>query len=385
MPLDFGFSDEQNSLRSYVRGIANEIRPGLREWDAKEEMPWQAIEKMGQAGLLGLIGLKNLGGRQLDYISLGVAIEELAKVDTSCAMICSMQNTLTTLTPGWDDDDIRGVYQGKKLVCIATSEEEAGSDVTNLKTNARIEGDEYVINGEKIHVSLMPGASVMGVTVQVTEGNQPPRIEFVKVPAAAPGVSCELMPEMGMRSHQLGRVRFNEVRISRDSLLGGEKGKREGKAVLYARWNVSRCLSALNALGTAIGVLDQTIEFVKKKQVYGKSIANYQSIQFPLVEHYTRVEACRLLAYKGLWMNVRGENAAREATMAKWYGVTLAVDAIKDCLQMFGAAGYLIDRDVERRFRDAVGLMFTGGTVNIMKLIVVRELLGKQFMGIERA
>lgn len=385
MPLDFGFSDEQNSLRSYVRGIANEIRPGLREWDAKEEMPWQAIEKMGQAGLLGLIGLKNLGGRQLDYISLGVAIEELAKVDTSCAMICSMQNTLTTLTPGWDDDDIRGVYQGKKLVCIATSEEEAGSDVTNLKTNARIERDEYVINGEKIHVSLMPGASVMGVTVQVTEGNQPPRIEFVKVPAAAPGVSCELMPEMGMRSHQLGRVRFNEVRISRDSLLGGEKGKREGKAVLYARWNVSRCLSALNALGTAIGVLDQTIEFVKKKQVYGKSIAHYQSIQFPLVEHYTRVEACRLLAYKGLWMNVRGENAAREATMAKWYSVTLAVDAIKDCLQMFGAAGYLIDRDVERRFRDAVGLMFTGGTVNIMKLIVVRELLGKQFMGIERA
>ena len=385
MALDLSFTDEQNELRARVQRVAQVIRPSLSEWDQKEVMPWPAIEKMGEAGLLGLIGPKRLGGQELDYITLGVAVEELAKVDTSCAMICSMQNTLTTLTPGWDDDDIRGVYQGKKLVCIATSEEDAGSDVTNLKTSARIEGDDYIINGEKIHVSLMPGATVMGVTVQVTEDNQPPRIEFVKVPAAAAGVACELMPEMGMRSHQLGRVRFKDVRIKRGSVLGGEKGKRDGKAVLYARWNVSRCLSALNALGTAQGVLDETIDFIRKKEVYGKSIGHYQSIQFPLIEHYTRVEACRLLAYKGLWMNVRGENAAREATMAKWYGVTLAVDAIKDCLQMFGAAGYLLDRDIERRLRDAIGLMFTGGTVNIMKLIVVRELLGKQFMGIERA
>jgi len=159
-------------------------------------------------------------------------------------------------------------------------------------------------------------------------------------------------------------------------------GKGEGKAVLYARWNVSRCLSALNALGAAQQVLDDTIAFVKRKRVYDRPIGQFQAISFPLVEHATRVEGCRLLAYKGLWMNTRGENAARVAGMAKWSSITFAVQTIYDCLQMHGASGYLKDLDIERRYRDVIGLTFTGGTINVMKLIVVRELLGKEFMGI---
>lgn len=388
MPLDFSFTDAQNAFREKVADLAKrEIAPYVEEWDQKEVMPWHAINKMGEAGLLGVIGLQEYGGLDLDYISLGIAIEELGKVDNSTAMICSMQNTLTRLTPGWGGDFLKKVYSGQALACIATSEHDAGSDVSNIQTTAVVEGDEFVINGEKIHVSLMPGASMMGVTARVFDNGEWRGIEFLRVPSDAPGVSAELMPEMGMRSHQLGIVRMKDVRIPLTAVLGDKNkgaGSGAGKAVLYARWNVSRCLSALNALGSAQAVLDDTIDFVKTKKVYGRKIGLNQAIQFPIAEHYTRVEACRLLAYKALWMNVRGENAAKEATMAKWHGVTLSIQAIQDCLQMYGAAGYLNDLGIERRLRDTMGLMFTGGAINIMKLIVVKELLGKEFMGLTR-
>jgi cyclohexanecarboxyl-CoA dehydrogenase len=380
MALDFTFAPEQDEFRASVREFARrEILPHVAQWDEKEQMPWHAINEMGEAGLLGIIAPKRLGGQERDYISLGIAVEEIARVDNSCAMICSMQNTLVALIPGWGDETLREVIRGRQLLCIATSETDAGSDVSNMATIARIDGNEFVINGQKIHVSIMPGATVMGVTARVSDKGGKGRITFIRVPADASGVSSELMPEMGMRSHQLGIVNFKDVRVPVGDVLGGEG---QAKAVLYARWNVSRCLSALNALGAAQQVLDDTIEFVRRKQVYGKAIAHFQAISFPLVEHYTRVEGCRLLAYKGLWMNTRGENAAKTAGMAKWSGITYSCQAIHDCLQMYGAAGYLKDLGIERRYRDVLGLTFTGGTINVMKLIVVKELLGAEFMGI---
>jgi cyclohexanecarboxyl-CoA dehydrogenase len=381
MPLDYSFSEEHENFRQFVRKFAQEaIAPYVEECDEKEKFPVQAIRHMGEAGLLGVIAPKELGGLAADYIQLGIAVEEIARVDNSCAMICSMQNTLPNLVPGWGEQTRRDVITGRNLVCIATSEAEAGSDLSNMSTMAVVDGDEFVINGEKIHVSLMPGAAVMGVTAKVHDAEGKSRITFIRVPADAPGVSCELMPEMGLRSHQLGIVRLKDVRVPVTDTLGGEG---QGKAVLYARWNVSRCLSALNALGAAQQVLEDTIEFVKKKHVYGKPIGIYQAINFPLVEHSTRVEAGRMLAYRGLWMNNRGENAARIAGMAKWSGIMDSIAAIQDCLQMHGASGYLKALPYERRLRDVLGLTFTGGTINVMKLTVVRELLGSSFMDIQ--
>jgi len=383
MALDFSFTPRQIEFRKFVADFARrEIMPHVREWDEKESMPWHAIKKMGEAGLLGIIAPKSLGGSESDYVQLGIAVEEIGRIDTSCSMICSIQNTLPNLVPGWGDQTRREVIKGNQLVSIATSESDAGSDVSNLETKARIDGDDFVITGRKIHVSLMPGASVMGVTAVVRQEDGTDRISFLRVPADAPGITTEKMPEMGTRSHQLGIVNFNDVRIPTTSVLGG---KGEGKATLYARWNVSRCLSALNALGTAQQVLDDTIKYVKKKKVYGQPIGMFQAISFPLIEHYTRIESCRLLAYKGLWMNMQNENAAREAGMAKWSGITYSVQAVYDCLQMHGAAGYLKDLDIERRYRDVIALTFTGGTINVMKLTVIRELLGKEFMGIHGA
>lgn len=378
MALDFSFSPEQEAFRQHVRDFANrEIKPYTREWDEVEQLPTRGIyRKMGENGLLGLSAPKSLGGQERPYIDLGIAIEELARVDTSCAIICSVNNTMPALVPGWGDDVVRAVFRGEKMLAIATSEEDAGSDVSNIRTQAEIVDDQFVINGTKIHVSLMPGAHFMGVTAKVRGPDGRGRITFIKVPADAPGVSCEHMPEMGARGHQLAIVHFKDVRVPVTDVLGG---KGDGKQVMYARWGVSRCLSALNGLGAAQQVLDDTIDYVRKKIVYGRPIGMFQAISFPLIEHYTRVEACRLMAYKGLWMSDVGENPQKQAGMAKWNGVTTAVDAIAACLQMYGAAGYLKDLGVERRLRDVMALLFTGGTINIMKIIVVQELLGKAF------
>lgn len=378
MALDFSFSPEQEAFRQHVKDFAQrEIAPHVTEWDVIEQLPTNnIIPKMGAAGLLGIAGPKRLGGHEKDFIMLGIAIEELGRVDTSCALICSINNTMPTLIPGWSDDIIRSVFRGEAILSIATSEEDAGSDVSNIQTTARIDGDDFVINGKKIHVSLMPGADYMGVSAKVDMGDGKPRINFLCVPSSSPGVSCEQVEEMGARGHQLGIVHFKDVRVPRDSILGGKGG---GKAALYARWGVSRSLSALNALGAAQQVLDHTIEFVKTKTVYGKPIGMYQGISFPLIEHYTRIQAGRLMAYKGLWMSMVGENPAQQATMAKWYSVTSSVDAIYACLQMYGAPGYLKDLPVERRLRDVMALLFTGGTINIMKIVAIKELLGREF------
>ena len=187
MALDFSFTKEQEEWRSHVRDFANkEIKPHVHEWDAVEQLPTNNIyKKMGDAGLLGITGPKHLGGHEKDYVHLGIAIEELGRVDTSCALICSVNNTMPTLIPGWGDDVVRAVFRGEALLAIATSEEDAGSDVTNMTTRAATEANEFVITGRKIHVSLMPGAHYMGVTAKLKGADGKERITFIKVPSDA--------------------------------------------------------------------------------------------------------------------------------------------------------------------------------------------------------
>lgn len=374
------FSPAQDEYRQYVREFAaRELRPHSREWDAAGELPLEAIRAMGAAGILGVIAPKTLGGQGRDYVSLGIAIEEVAAADISCAIIAWIQATVSHFFPGWGEDTLRAVYRGEAVLGLATSEEDAGSDVSALQTSAVIEGDNYVINGTKIHVSMMPGADVLSVSAKLSPEGGKPSILMLRVPTSLPGVSSEVMEQMGARAHRLGIVRFRDVRVPLAAAMGG---KGEGKAIMYARYNVSRCLSPLTALGAARAVLDETMEFARRKVIFGRPLASNQSISFALVEHSTRVEAGRLLAYRALALNDAGKDATRDSAMAKWFGITSGIAAITDCLQMFGANGYLKDHSVEQRLRDSMALLFTGGTINIMKILLVRELLGNEFGGL---
>ncbi|MEY4712497.1 MAG: hypothetical protein RIS88_1947 [Pseudomonadota bacterium] len=381
MPLDFSFSPDHEAWRAQVRDFAQrELGPHSRRWDEEAALPRDAIRAMGRAGILGVIGEPRLGGLGRDYVSLGIAIEEIAAVDVSCALIAWQQATHAHFFPGWGHDTVRAVYAGECVVALATSEENAGSDLSAIEVTARPEGDDYVIDGTKIHVSTVPGADVLAVSARIAQpGAAKPRMVLLRVPTNLPGVSTAVMEQMGARAHMLGEVRMDGVRVPAAATLGGEG---QGKAIMYARFNVSRCLSPLAALGAARAVLQETMDFAKRRVVYGRPIATNQSISFPLMEHHARIEAGRLLAYRALVANDRGEDAAADAAMAKWFGISTGVAVIQDCLQMFGANGYLRDTGIEQRLRDVLALQFTGGTLNIMKLILVRHFLGPEYTGL---
>lgn len=381
MPLDFSFSPDHQAWRAQVRAFAErELLPHSQRWDQEARLPREAIQAMARAGILGVIGEPRLGGLGRDYVSLGIAIEEIAAVDVSCALIAWQQATHAHFFPGWGEDTVRAVYAGECVVALATSEENAGSDLSAIEVTARLEGDDYVIHGTKVHVSTVPGADVLAVSARVEQpGGAKPRMVLLRVPTDLPGVSTTVMEQMGARAHMLGEVHLDGVRVPATATLGGEG---QGKAIMYARFNVSRCLSPLAALGAARAVLQETIDFAKRRIVYGRPIAHNQSISFPLVEHHARIEAGRLLAYRALVANDRGEDAAADAAMAKWFGISTGVTVIQDCLQMFGASGYLRDVGIEQRLRDVHAFLFTGGTLNIMKLILVRHLLGAEYTGL---
>jgi len=374
------FTPAHEAYRAHVRAFAQrELLPRSRGWDEQGILPRDALALLAGAGLLGILGPKPLGGQELDYRSLGIAVEELAAADVSCAQIVWIQNTISHFFPGWGDDVLRGLYRGEIAIAFATSEEDAGSDVSAMKTTATPDGDGYVIHGTKIHVSLTPGADVLAVTCRMPQRDGRHAIGMLRVPTTLPGVRTERMEQMGARAHSLGIVHLDHVRVPADALFGSENA---GKALMYARFNVSRCLSPLAALGAAGAVVRDAIAFTKKKVVFGRPIASNQSISFALVEHQTRIEAGRLMAYKALWMNDMQQDASTEAAMAKWFGITSGIQAISDCMAMFGANGYLKEWPVEQRLRDVMSLQFTGGTVNIMKVLLVKQLFGNEFAGL---
>lgn len=191
---------DHDALRAHLRAwVAVAIAPHSRRWDAEDRLPSEAVRAMAEAGLFGIVAPVGLGGAERDYVSLGIVVEELARADMSCAIIWWLQATIVALIPGWSDDTVRDVCAGRSLVCLATSEQAAGSDVAGIQTTARRDGDDWVLSGEKIHVSLVPGADLMAVTARTGEGDMPP-IAMIRVPMVSPGVSCAPMRQMGARA-----------------------------------------------------------------------------------------------------------------------------------------------------------------------------------------
>lgn len=377
--MDLAPSREHDEYREYVRDFtAREIAPHSRSWDRADELPWDAIEAMADAGLLGVIGDPALGGRGRDYVGLGITIEELARGDVSAAGICCLQATLSTMLPGWGDETVRAVFSGEKLVALATSEENTGSDVSGTECTAVFERDAYVLNGTKVHVSLVPGAHVLGVTAKTTVNGKDLGITMFRVEADSAGLSFVAQPQLGMRAHPFGKVVLDNVRVPAGSVMG-EGGT--GKRLMNLRFNVSRCLSPLAAIGAAQAVLDETMAFAREKTAFGHAPATNHSVSFPLVEHATRLEAARLMAYRALRMNDLGLDAERDAAMANWFGISSAVQAVTDCLQLRGADGSSTEYPYEQKLRDVTRLQFTTETIEAMKILLVRRLLGRDFAG----
>lgn len=281
--------------------------------------------------------------------------------------------------PGLRDEMIGRLLRGDLVICGAYTEPGCGSDAAAITTRAVKEGDYYVVNGEKAFVSEPGISDIYIISARTWEGAPKPHlgISLLLVEREREGVEPYELKTMATEYEgDFGGVRFTDVEVPSGHLVGEEN---MGFKLLMAELSMLRVHVVLLGLGTAEMCLEEAIKYAKQRKAFGKPISKFQGVSFRLAEHWTKLEAARLLAYKALWLADRGKPSMALASAAKWYGCEVAFYAINDALQTLGAAGYTADYPLERAFRLVRGLLIGDGTTNIQKLIISRTLFGREY------
>ncbi len=396
--MDFSFTEDQERFRNSVREFCERIiAPRAGEIDEKGEIPPDVIKGMADFGLFGLTVSEEYGGSRAGFIKAGVAAEEIARADVSMATA-----VYYLVETGWGflmdryaekrtkEEVLPGVVSGRAFLGIASTEAGGGSDIASLSTTMVIKGDKLVLNGTKAYISGVREAAHYGggyVTVVKTD----PSLEhkglslcYLPVKDQA-GVSISTSRQMGREGISNGFIRMHNVELPAHYLIG-----EWNRGFYYARegFNCARTLVAAACLGAAGKALELGIEYIKQRKVFHSPLANFQGIQFSLAEDHTRLESARLLVYRAAWMLQQmysGENMSRQelnkaVAAAKLIAPAVAFDIIKDVMMWHGAYGYTREAGLERGLRGVTSyLVGAEGAPNIMKLIISRELLGKEF------
>jgi cyclohexanecarboxyl-CoA dehydrogenase len=380
MTLDFAFSEEQELFRKTVRDFAKEeIAPRVRAYEKKGEYPWELQRKMAKIGLIGLPLPKEYGGQEADAITAGIAIEELARQGAPSPLL---QYASGGFVAQLGQDSIKSKWlpplsRGEVLIGIGSTEPHAGSDAAAMRTSAVKSGEGYVLNGEKQMVTIPMEASAFVVFAKTRTEEGSHGISAFLVPMDSIGISRYRFPIIGPRASSFGGFVMKDVRIPNENLLGQEN---TGFYALMKTFDSLRVLIALYCIGLAEASLEETVEYVKQRTAFGQPIGKFESVQFRIAEDSTLVEAARLLCYRALWLISRGEKSTKESAMAKWWSPIVAFNAINNCIQNRGAVGYTSETLDELRLRDVRGMWFADGTADIMKIVVAREILGKEFI-----
>jgi cyclohexanecarboxyl-CoA dehydrogenase len=380
MALDFAFSEEQELFRKTVRDFAkDEIAPKIHAFERKGEYPWELQRKMGEMGLIGLPLPRQYGGQEADAITAGIAVEELAKQQAPTPVLQYAAGGFVAL---FGQDSIKSKWlpslsRGEILIGIGSTEPHAGSDAAAMRTSAVKSEGGYVLNGEKQMVTIPMEASAFVVFAKTQTEVGSHGISAFLVPMDSQGINRYRFPTMGPRVSSFGGFVMKDVGIPKENLLGQENA---GFYALMKTFDSLRILIALYCVGLAEASLEETIEYVKQRTAFGQPIGKFESIQFRIAEDSTLVEAARLLCYKALWLSSRGEKCTKESAMAKWWSPVVAFNAINNCIQNRGAVGYTSEAHDELRLRDVRGMWFADGTADIMKIIIAREILGREFV-----
>jgi len=375
------FTEKQKKFCEEVRAFAvKELSQGSMERQKLEYVTPEVISKLAGSGLLRMGASEVYAERPTDFVSLGIAMEEVCKVDFTAMIVLLIQVVVYGLAEYMTDelreDLLPATAAGKRFVCFANTEPDCGSDAAAIKTKAVKDGDAYIISGEK--TSISGGMQSDGVFMTARTGKETgvKGVTLFYVPLTAPGVSRSIFHDMGNMSAGRASLIFDQVRVPAASRIGNEG---EGFTKVMRTFDASRVLVALAALALAEASLSEAVEYVKQRTAFGHSLSRYEGLSFKLAEHATTVEAARLLCYKALKLRDEGLPHSKEAAMTKWYAPKCAVDATHDVLLMLGRRGYSEGYPVEQRWRDAMSCFLGDGTGEIMKIIVAREMMGAQF------
>ncbi|MEE8544422.1 MAG: acyl-CoA dehydrogenase family protein [Alphaproteobacteria bacterium] len=373
------FTQEHEELRrSTRRFIDTEINPYVDEWEKAEIFPAKELfKKLGAAGFLGITKPTDYGGMGLDY-SYGMTFtEELGHVTCGgVPMAIGVQTDMATPALAvYGSDELKAEFlapsiAGEKVACIGVSEPGAGSDVAGIRTEARADGEDYVINGDKLWITNGVQADWICLLANTGEGQVHKNKSLICVPMDSPGVTvARKINKIGMFSSDTAHIFFEDVRVPQRNRVG-----MEGQGFVYQmqQFQEERLWGAARSLVGLETVIDATIEYTRQRQVFGRSILDNQVVHYRLAELQTEVEALRALTYRAVELYVGGEDVTRLASMAKLKAGRLSREVTDACLQYWGGMGYTWENQVSRAFRDSRLLSIGGGADEIMLAIICK-------------
>ena len=379
--MDFDLTAEQQEFRRAVREFAEEvIAPRAEEMDRVEELPLDIVKQMGTMGLFGLPFPEEYGGQGADFLTFCIAVEELARVDSSMAITLEAGVGLGA-NPiyhfGTEDQKRRWLVpmcQGEILGAFGLTEPGGGSDAGSTKTTARLEGGQWIINGSKAFITNS-GTDITGlVTITAVTGEQGARKEIssIIVPSGTPGFDVgRHYRKVGWRASDTHELAFNDCRVPEENLLG-DLGK--GYAQFLQTLDDGRIAVAALGTGLAQGCLEESIKYAKDRQAFGRAIGAFQAIQFKIADMKVAVETARLATYRAAWLRDQGRPYKADAASAKLHASEIAVTCARQAVQIHGGYGYMEEFPVARHYRDSKVLEIGEGTSEIMRWIIARDL-----------
>ena len=374
-------NDQQKMIQKMVREFAEkEVAPIAAELDKKGEYPTKTLEKMAKLGLLGIIIPKEYGGAGLDTISYSIIIEEISRKCASTGVITSVHNSLVAWPiKKYGTEEQKKKYlpilaKGEKIGAFAGTEPNAGSDLGAMQTNAELKGDKYIINGDKTFITSGPKAGIIIVFAVTDKKAGPKGISTFIVENTMKGFKVgSIFDKMGINANLVSELVFEDMEVPKENLLGKEG---EGFKLALSALDSGRIGIAAQAVGIAQAALDESIEYSKQRQQFGRPIAKFQAIQWMIADMATRIEAARYLVRNAAYAkdNKKGR-FSKEAAMAKLFASETAMEAAMKAVQIHGGYGYTKEYTVERLFRDAKITEIYEGTSEVQKMVIAGSLL----------
>ncbi|NRQ34226.1 acyl-CoA dehydrogenase [Nonomuraea sp. NN258] len=376
--MDFDFTTAQNALAKQVRRFAAErVAPFRRDADVRGSYRPGLLADLADEGLFALRLPEAYGGRNLDAVSAGIVLEELAAADLSvCFPVLNAALVGGVLAANGSPEQLARwlppIARGEAVLALGLTEPGHGTDAGNIEMTARPDGDGWILTGEK--TSIMSAAYATHCLLFARTGEAGPHgITAFYVPLEE--VRRQRLDDLGCRAGGRGRLVFEGLRAGPEHVVGGVG---RGFAQVMRGFGVSRALIALMAIAVGRAALDEAFAHAGSRQAFGQPIGRFQSVSFPLVEHATMLHAARLVSFEALWRADAGLDPRESANMAKWWAPRAAMEAAHQALLTLGHLGWSEDGPVAQRLRDVIGLQLADGTAAATKLVVARRLLGRE-------
>ncbi|MDZ5460386.1 acyl-CoA dehydrogenase [Azohydromonas lata] len=372
---------EQEMIRDAMRTFAQErLAPFAAEWDREHRFPQEALQELAGLGAMGMVVPEEWGGAGLDYVSLVLALEEIAAGDGATSTIVSVQNSLAcgiTLKYGTaeqKDRFLRCLATGEWLGAFCLTEPQAGSDAAALRTRAVRDGDQWVINGTKQFITSGKHAQVAIVFAVTDKAAGKKGISCFLVPTQTPGyIVSRLEEKMGQHASDTATITFEDCRIPANHLLGNEG---EGYKIALSNLEAGRIGIAAQSVGMARAALDAAVKYAKERVAFDRPIIEHQAVAFRLADMATQIEAARQLVLHAATLKDAGQPCLKEASMAKLFASTMAERVCSDAIQIHGGYGYVSDFPVERIYRDVRVCQIYEGASDIQRLVIARAVAG---------